>query len=387
MTDSGLITNARLMTSNGRIENGWLRWRDGRIEAFGAGDSPQADGDDEIIDAGGKTVLPGFIDVHVHGGDGFEAMDGTHESLHGMARFYARHGVTAFLATTWTESRERIDAALLAIAGARGTFDDGATLLGAHVEGPYLNPKKCGAQSIQHIRRANPDEALAWLDLGVVRLLALAPEFEENHWLIRECVGRGIVVSAAHTDATYEQMRGAVDMGVRQATHTFNAMVGLHHREPGTVGAALALDDLNCELIADNIHVHPAVLKIAYRAKGTERLILITDAVRGAGLPPGLHQLDDRTVTIDPDSSVRLPDGTLAGSTLTMERALHNLMAATGESLETLWRASSLNAACALGIDDRKGSIKTGKDADLALVDDEMNVALTMAEGRVIFRK
>lgn len=384
MTNAGLIINARLITEAGVLERGWLRWRAGQITAFGSGELPP-NGDEHTIDAAGKWLLPGFIDVHVHGGAECEAMDGDPDALHTMARFYAQHGVTSFLATTWTDSRERIGRALLTIAGARGAYPDGATLLGAHLEGPYLNPDKCGAQSTVHIRRADRDEALAWLDLGVIRLLALAPEYDENQWLIRECVGRGIVVSAAHTSASYAQMQAALAMGVRQTTHTFNAMVGLHHREPGTVGAALALDDLYCELIADNIHVHPAAMKIAYRAKGAERLILVTDAIRGAGMPDGEYPIDDRTVVIR-DGAVRLPDGTLAGSTLTMERALMNLMAAVGERLEILWRASSLNAARALGIDDRKGSIAVGKDADLTLLDDHLQVKLTLAEGRIVFQ-
>ena len=188
-------------------------------------------------------------------------MDASADALRTMAQFYAQHGVTSFLATTWTDSRPRIQAALEAIAAAQGRQPNGATLLGAHIEGPYLNPERCGAQSTTYIRRADRDEALAFLDTGVVRLMALAPEFPENHWLIRECVRRGITVSAAHTAATYEQMRAAVAMGLTQATHTGNAMTGLHHREPGTLGAVLTLPEINAELIADNIHVHPAVMR------------------------------------------------------------------------------------------------------------------------------
>lgn len=385
MTTNGLITNANLMLPDSLLSEGWLRWRDGRIAALGSGEPPASDDDQHTVDAAGQIVLPGFIDVHVHGGANHEAMDATTDALHSMARFYAQHGVTSFLATTWTESRAAITAALIAIAGARGPVRDGATLLGAHLEGPYFNPSRAGAQSDRFIRRADREEALSWLELGVIRLLALAPEYDENHWLIRECVGQNITVSAGHTAATYEQMQRAIDLGVRQMTHTYNGMNGLHHREPGTLGAALAFDELYCEIIADNIHVHPAALKIAYRAKGPDKLILITDAIRGAGMPDGEYPIDERTVIIR-DGAVRLPDDTLAGSTLTMDRALRNLRDATGESLETLWPASSRNAACALGIDDRTGSLETGKDADLVLVDDEVNVNATVALGNVIYR-
>jgi N-acetylglucosamine-6-phosphate deacetylase len=180
-------------------------------------------------------------------------------------------------------------------------------------------------------------------------------------------------------------MRAAVEMGLRQTTHTGNAMTGLHHREPGTLGAALTLPEISAELIADNIHIHPAVMQIIYRCKGADGLILISDAIRGAGMPDGEYSIDERTVTIK-DGIVKLPDGTLAGSTLTMERALRNLSAATGEPLEHLWKTSSLNAARAIGVSGQKGSLESGKDADLVLVDDAVNVLLTVAEGRVVYR-
>lgn len=380
-----LIINADLVTPSHVISKGWLLIREGKIAALGAGEQPSIEGA-ATLDAGGRTLLPGFIDVHVHGGAGCEAMDAEPDGLRKMAAYYAQHGVTSFLATTWTDSHNRIARALEAIAELIGPQPDGATLLGAHVEGPYLNPDRCGAQSTTHIRRAAPDETLPLLDIGGIRLLALAPEYPENHWLIRECVRRGITVSAAHTAANYEQMQAAVQMGVRQTTHTFNAMTGLHHREPGTVGAALTLPELSCELIADTIHVHPAVMQILYAAKGRDGVILITDAIRGAGMPDGDYPIDDRVVHIM-NGTARLSDGTLAGSTLTMDRALYNLMQATSKPLAELWPTSSLNAARAIGVSARKGSLEIGKDADLVLVDDEINIQMTIAEGRVVFQR
>ncbi len=372
------------MTPARRIPRGWLFVEAGKIAALGEGDAP--DGfDATVIDGSGKTLLPGFIDVHVHGGAGAEAMDASPNALRTMAQFYARHGVTAFLATTWTDTRPRIQAALAAIAASVGQQPDGATLIGAHVEGPYISETRPGAQSPVNIRRAEREEALAMLDLGVVRLLALAPEFPENHWLIRECIRRGITVSAAHTSATYDDMRRAAELGITQATHTCNAMTGLHHREPGTLGAVLTLPEINAELIADNVHVHPAVIDVIYRCKGADHVILITDAIRGAGMPDGEYPIDERTITIK-DGTVRLPDGTLAGSTLTMDRALRNFRAATGTALADIWQTSSLNAARSAGISARKGSLELGKDADLVLIDANINVHLTVAEGRIVYR-
>ncbi|GAB4524539.1 MAG: N-acetylglucosamine-6-phosphate deacetylase [Anaerolineae bacterium] len=384
MSQPLLITHARIFTPDAVIDDGWLHVENGRITALGPGsDMPQAP---RVIDAQGLTLLPGFIDVHVHGGAGYDTMDATPEALHHMARFYAQHGTTSFLATTWTDTDVRITAALENIRACVGPQADGATLLGAHLEGPYINAEKGGAQNNTYIRRADRKEAAAYLDLGIIRLLALAPEFEENHWLIQECVARGITISAAHTAATYEQILAAAQMGVTQSTHTFNAMEGLHHRKPGMVGAVMTTPAIRCELIADNIHVHPAVMNVLYMLKGADGVILISDAIRSAGMPDGDYQIDDRTVSVT-DGVVRLPDGTLAGSTLTMDRALFNLLQATHAPLEALWRTSSYNAACAIGIADRTGSIETGKDADFILVDDEIQVAMTVARGSIVYKK
>jgi N-acetylglucosamine-6-phosphate deacetylase len=385
MTEALLIKNAVLVTPTGRWSGGWVLCHEGKIAGLGPGNSPDLPGAD-VIEADGLTVLPGFVDLHVHGGVGHEAMDADPDGLRAMARFYARHGVTAFLATTWTDTAARIEAALDVIAELQGPQPDGAILLGAHLEGPYLNPARCGAQSTTHIRRADQTEATALLDRDVIRLVALAPEYEENRWLVAECVQRGIIVSAAHTAATYEQLRAAIALGLSQTTHTFNAMTGLHHREPGVVGAALTSREIRCELIADNIHVHPAAMRVLYAAKGADGVILVTDAIRGAGMPDGEYPIDDRTVLVR-DGAVRLPDGTLAGSILTMDRALANFMHATGEPLEAIWQVSSLNAARALGISDRKGSLERGKDADLVLVDDRLAVQMTVAGGRIVYRR
>jgi N-acetylglucosamine-6-phosphate deacetylase len=221
---------------------------------------------------------------------------------------------------------------------------------------------------------------MEYLDSSVVRLVTLAPEFPENLWLLDECVRRGIRVSAGHTAASYEEIVAAVQRGLSQVTHCFNAMTGLNHRSPGTVGAALSLPEVSCELIADNIHVHPAVEKILVGAKGCSQVILVTDAGRGAGLPDGNYKIDERTIVVK-DGVVRLVDETLAGSTLTLDRALENICRSTGRSLGESWPMSSLNAARAIGVTSSKGSLEVGKDADLVLLDSNYKVSLTVAEG------
>ncbi len=381
-----IIKNARIVTVTSCYERAWLQAENGKISAFAPGDPPALPAA-SIIDAKGATLLPGFIDLHAHGGNGFDVMDGDVESLAGMARFFARGGVTSFLATTWTDSRARIQAALGAVARAQGIQAGGARLLGAHLEGPYLNAEKCGAQHSAYIRRADPSETLPWLELNVIRLLSLAPEFPENHWLIQEAVSRGLTVSVAHSNGSYEQIRSARELGLSHATHAFNAMSPLHHRAPGTVGAVLGMDDINCELICDLEHVHPAAVDILWRCKGPERLILITDAVKIAGLPDGIYRFSHQEVELKAGNVRICADGTLAGTTLTMNAALRNFMSVVQLPLDSIWRTASLNAARAIGIADRTGSIAVGKDADLVLVDEELNVQMTVVAGDIVYAR
>jgi N-acetylglucosamine-6-phosphate deacetylase len=377
-----IIFNGKLVLPDGVRTPGWIQVLEGRIAAVGAG-MPPAEMPGDRVDAGNRLILPGFIDLHVHGVAGVDVMDAQEASLHRMAEVFATHGVTSFLPTTWTASPQRTLEALRCIASCTGKRTKGATILGAHLEGPFLNPAKCGAQQVEHIRRAEREEAARLLDLDVIRLVALAPEFPENHWLIQECVRRGIAVSAAHTSATFAQMQHAKSLGLRQVTHMFNAMSPLHHREPGVAGAALIMPEIRCELIADNVHVHPALLAFLHRVKGRAGIILITDAVSAAELPDGEHRIDGRPVRVG-NGAVSMPDGTLAGSTLMMDRALRNLSRATGEPVENLWETTSFNAAQAIGIGDRKGRLAPGMDADIVVIDEQCAVWLTMVEGQIV---
>jgi N-acetylglucosamine-6-phosphate deacetylase len=382
-----LIADVTLLPeAGGRIPAGWLLAQDGRIADYGAGPAPDVQAERTLHVAGG-ILLPGFIDIHAHGGAGHEVMDATPEALRAIGRFYAAHGVTGYLATTWTAPLPAITAALGAIAAAMAGEPDGARLLGAHLEGPYISPGQAGAQDARHIRAADLHEMEALLASGVVRLVTLAPEIAGSAALIALCRERGVTVSAGHTAATYDEMVAAVAMGLSQTTHTYNAMGRFHQREPGVIGAALDLPGLRCEVIADGLHVHPAALRLLWRARGPGGVMLVTDAVRGAGLDEGAtYEQDGRTVTVRAGAA-RLGDGTLAGSTLTMDAALRHLLVWTGAALDEAWRASSLTPAQAIGLGAQTGSIARGKDADLVLLDAGLRVMATIVGGCVVFTR
>ena len=384
MTARLLVTGARVLTPGGEWPRGWIAVEGRRIAAMGQGKPPPGTGaGSDVLAADGLVAMPGFIDLHAHGAVGVDVLDADPGGLARMARFFAGHGVTAWLPATMTATGPDTERALEAVRAAAGPVDGGATILGAYLEGPYLNPARAGAQDAALIRAADPAEAARLLDLGVARVLVLAPEVEQNRWLIAEAAARGVTVSAGHTDATYDQALQAVEDGVRHVTHAFNAMPPLGHREPGMLGAALVTPELRCELVADNVHVHPAAMRLLVEAKGTDGVVLVSDAVRATGLEEGAYTVGDQPA-FHMDGAIRLADGTLAGSVLTLDRALHNLQAATGRPLTELWPAASRNAAQAIGVDDRKGSLEPGKDADLVLLDPSLRVVVTVAEGAVV---
>ena len=260
----------------------------------------------------------------------------------------------------------------------------GARILGVHVEGPYISPKFPGAQPAAAIRPPNLAEFRELLAAGPVRMITLAPEEAGAHELIREALMHDVVVVIGHTNATYDECEAAIARGATQATHTYNAMTGLHHRRPGVLGSVLSNDHVYAQLIADNIHVHPAAMKILTRSKGVTHTVLITDAMRATGLPEGQYDLGGQVVTVQ-DGACRLSDGTLAGSILTMDQALVNFMAATGLSLAEAWPVTSRTPAHAVGLAHEFGAIATGFRADFVLLGDDYTVVATVVGGEVTY--
>lgn len=383
-----LFKNARVFCPTGLYDPGWLLVEGREIASMGSGAPPPSltTMDVRTIDANGLNLLPGFIDLHVHGALGQDTMDASPEALEIIGRYLVQHGVTSFLAATWAATDDRITRALQAIGKVYGQIRNGATLLGAYLEGPYLNPNRAGAQAHEFIRSAaNHEAARQWIDDEMVRVVVLAPENPENLWLVEECARKGITVAAGHTAATYEEMQVAVTRGVRHLSHCFNAMGNLHHRQPGVIGAGLTMPELRCELIADNIHVHPAVQQILYQAKGPYGMLLVSDCTRTTGLPDGEYDLDSRRVVVK-DDIVRLSDGTLAGSRLALDQALRNFSTNVHRPLSELWPVVSLTPARTIGIAHQKGVLELGHDADLVLLDDAHQVQLTMTEGSIVYQ-
>ena len=379
-----LFTNLQFIDSQDHQISGWIYVEGSKIRSLGQGQPKKFDVD-ITLDAQGLTVLPGMIDLHTHGAKGYEMIGITAQGLQEMSMFYASHGVTGFLASTWTAPRDDIHDALIVTRSLMGN-EVGAKILGAHLEGPWLNVAYCGAQAKELIRPALREEALEYINSDLVRLVAVAPEIPENEWIIRECSRRGITVSAGHTNATYAEMKKAVDLGVTQVTHCFNAMRPLNHREPGVVGAAFDLPQLKCELIADNIHVNPVVMKLLVNIKGSENVILISDSISAAGMPDGEYSFEGAKVILK-EGAARLETGTLAGSVLTLDRALANIIQATGRPLGEMINCATINPARAIRIEDHKGQLRRDWDADLILVDQNLQVKLTMVEGKVVYKQ
>ena len=378
-----------IVTADGVLEGGALTLDDaGDIAEVGARrSSPPRSGD---IDASGLVILPGFVDMHVHGGGGADFMQGTVEAARQVARTHARFGTTSLLATTLTASRADTDRAIRAAREVQdvGSGEGEARVLGIHLEGPYICAAKRGAQPLAFVRPPDADELAHWIALSgqTVRQITLAPELPGAEAVIRAARASGVIVSLGHTDATAADVLAAIEWGARQATHTFNAMRGLHHREPGTVGTVLARPEIVCEIIADGVHLDPLIVKLIVAAKGASGAVLITDAIEGAAMPDGEYALGGQPLFVR-DGTAAFADGTLAGSVLTMDRAFANLRRFAGTSLPDAARLSSGTAARQLGMDGRIGEIAPGKTGDLVILDPETAaVAWTLVGGRVAWR-
>lgn len=331
---------------------------------------------EEKIDAKGNYVLPGFIDIHIHGAGGKDVMDGSIEALEIISKTIAKKGVTGFLATTMTMGKDDILNSFDNVREAMKKGMPGAKILGVHMEGPFINKEKMGAQNPEYIMK--PDYELVKDYLDIIKIITLAPEEDEDYRFIEKIKSNSdVVLSIGHTAASYEQAIEAINKGITHATHTFNAMTPLNHRSPGVVGAVMN-SDITCELIADCIHVHPGAFNVLLKVKGSDKVILITDSMRAGCMMEGLYELGGQEVIVK-NGAARLKDGgSLAGSVLTLNIALKNIVENTNLDLPQAVKMLSLNPAKLLGLEKSKGSLSVGKDADIVIMDTSYNVKKTI---------
>lgn len=373
------------------IKNGFIKIYNGKIVEIGSTEELEKEHEFEVIELTSHyKAIPGLIDVHIHGVNGADTMDATKDALDTIVTALPKEGTTSFLATTMTQEGKQIENALLTA----GKYIEEqqpsgkAEILGLHLEGPFVNSKRAGAQPIQHI--IEPDLALfkEWQNLsnGKIKLVTLAPEQPGGLDMIRYLKANGIIASIGHTDATYNEVNEAIDAGATHVTHLFNQMRGLHHREPGVVGATFLRDELKAELIVDGVHVCPEMVNLAFKQKRSKGLILITDSMRAKCLKNGQYDLGGQEVTVKNGKAV-LEDGTLAGSILKLGHALKNIISYTGCSLEDAIEMASVNPAKQLNIYERKGSIAVGKDADIVILDKDMDVYMTLCRGGLSFKR
>jgi len=334
------------------------------------------------------VIAPGFIDVHIHGAYGSDAMDGTIEALNTMAEGLVQEGTTTFFATTMTQEPANIERALKNAGDyIRNHNQPGkAEVAGIHLEGPFINPIRKGAQPEQFILNPDIEQFEKWNELAnhQIRIITMAPEREGGYNFVKYLTEQGVVVSIGHSDANYDEVVKAVEAGASHITHLYNGMKSLHHREPGTAGAALLIDELHTELIVDGFHIHPKMVDMAIRMKGLDRALLITDSMRAKGLDDGESELGGQKVFVK-DGKATLANGSLAGSILKMNHGVRNVMEYANLSLLEAIKLATINPAREFGLDDRKGSIEEGKDADIIVLDKEANLYMTIAKGQICY--
>lgn len=382
ITPDGIRNNALLELSKDKIHG---------IRDYSGKGSKHGKMEARTLDASRFIVAPGLIDLHIQGCGGADFLDATPEAVRTISQGAAKGGCTSLLATTTISKEDReLKRYGAFIAGVKQSVDevgDGARILGVHLEGPYLNEEKRGGFGPEYIKQPDLDEFRTILDIskGLLRLITIAPELQGAEAIIREAVGRGIHVSLGHSTATFDEAERAFRLGATQLTHGFNAMEPLLHREPGLIGAALVEDNVFVQVIPDGIHLHPAMLRLLVRLKGSKGLVLISDATAACGLPEGVKIKGVGGEIMLRNGAIRLEDGTLAGSALMLNRAVQRMMEFTGIDVCEAVEMASLTPATAIGLDEHKGSIEEGKDADLVVMDDDFNVKYTLRAGCVVY--
>jgi N-acetylglucosamine-6-phosphate deacetylase len=371
-----------LVTPFEMISYGQLEVKDGAIAYVGSERSYSG----EVLDYKDDLVCPGFIDIHVHGGTGVDVMDSDPEALSRLSAYLAAGGVTGFLATTHTVPLEDLEAALHRVEAAQKMRACGAQILGAHVEGPFINREKKGAQDGGQVRQVTEHEldAIYRASGGTIKIMTLAPEIKDALRAADWLVERGVVAAMGHTHATYEEALQAFDRGFTHLSHFYNGMRSFHHREPGVVGAGLMDGRVTLELVADGVHVHPAALRLALLAKGPARIALVSDSVKPAGLPDGEHNFGGKVFLIR-GRSITLEDGVIAGSGIRLNEAVKIMVEEAGSTLTEAIRMASTTPAKILRLTPHKGELTEGSDADITVLNLSYRVLRTIVGGETVY--
>src|SRR5256885_10401163 len=383
-----LLRAGKAITPKGEISDAGILIRDGEIETVGPRSGMQLPTGAEEVRATEYTAIPGFVDVHIHGAGGHDVMEADETALSTVTRRLAAYGTTSLLATTVTASADETCRAAEGISKYISrqyqTNEARAEILGIHFEGPFLSKERRGVHPAEWLQPPSAELLQRFLQAasGTARILTIAPELLGAMPCIDAARSLGMVVSIGHTDASYEQARVAVAHGAHHATHVYNAMRPFTHRDPGVIGAVLTTPEVTAELIADGVHVDEIAMKILLQAKGAERVILISDGLSATGMPDGKYMLGGMEVTVN-GGICRNAEGRLAGSTLTLDRALRNIVK-LGVPVADAVRMLTLNPATLLGIEFKKGALRTGADADIVLLDDSLEIARVWARGTLV---
>ena len=379
-----LLKNGRIVLKN-KLVNGSISIFDGKIEKIFESNFDLDEKDfDEIIDLNQKYLGPAFVDVHTHGADGADAMDVSEEALRKISKYLAKEGTANFLATTLTSTKEILKNVLGIVAKLQDKDIDGANIFGVHMEGPYFSVEYKGAQNEKYMKPAGIKELDEYLSVkeGLVKLFSISPHNQENLEAIKYLSDRDVVASVGHSAAKYEDVIKAVNYGLTHATHTYNAMKGFTHREPGVVGAVFNSDEIMAEIIFDKFHVHPEAVRTLIKIKGVDKVVCVTDSMSATGLPEGKYKLGELDVNVK-DGQARLAmNDALAGSVLRMDGAFRNLIE-LGYSITDVFKMTSTNAAKEFKLNS--GEIKVGKDADIVIMDKDYHVCMTFVKGKVKF--
>jgi len=388
------IYNGQIITPSRIISLGTVLIADGKITAISEGniDAPGA----MEIDAGGKYVSPGFIDIHIHGGGGHDFMDNTVEGFLAIANIHAQYGTTAMLPTTLTSSKEDLLETLRIYEIANKQNSNGSQFIGMHLEGPYFALNQRGAQDPRYIRDPDPEEYKEILSgTSAIKRWSAAPELKGAIEFGKYVTSRGVLAAIAHTDAVYEEVLAAFENGYTLATHLYSGMSGVTRRNAfryaGVIESAYLIDEMDVEIIADGIHLPPPLLKLVYKIKGSKKIALITDAMRAAAMPPGesiLGSLKNGIKVIVEDGVAKLPDRTaFAGSVATTNCLVRNMVTMAGVPLIEAVRMAAATPAAIMKIDYKKGSLEIGKDADIVIFDENINIEMTMIKGKIVHGK